>query len=179
MNDAAFAEIIRNALTMQLEAALATLRYCIDSCPVSEWESPPGESPFCQVVFHTLLYTDLYLGKDSIPFRDQTFHVEHRDVFADYGEIEDKRVRRLYDRQFCADYYAHCRRKLESVMQSETAESLRGRSGISFRKGSRMELHIYNARHIQHHSEQLGSRLQLLTGTETPWFMRGYRGAGE
>jgi hypothetical protein len=39
-------------------------------------------------------------------------------------------------------------------------ESLAGPSGIKFRKCPRLELHVYNLRHIQHHTGQLSAFLR-------------------
>jgi hypothetical protein len=173
MSDIELAEGCKTALGMQMKAALATLKHCIDSCPEAAWDEPQGDAPFSQVVFHTLFYADFYLGRDSAPFKDQAFHAAHREIFADYEEMEDRKPMRHYARPFCLGYLSFCLEKLESVLAAETADSLKGESGISFRKGSRMELYIYNTRHVQHHAAQLGLRLQILTGKELPWFGRG------
>ena len=161
---------IKTLIANQLAAALDTLKYCIEACPDSEWQEPHKDYPFSQVVFHTLFYTDFYLGRDSVPFKDQAFHQKHKDVFKDYEELGNKLSENLYGKTFCLDYLAHCASKLRAVVESETEESLSAGSGIGFRKTSRAELHIYNMRHIQHHAAQLGLRIQWAAGREMPWF---------
>jgi len=160
-------------LHKQLNAALRTLGYCIEACPEAEWQESHGDYPFSQVVFHTLFYTDFYLGRDTIPFKQQQFHVSHPDAFRDYEELEDRLPVHLYEKSFCLEYLAHCVDKVEAVVSLETEVTLAAASGISFRKGCRAELHVYNIRHIQHHAAQLGLRLQLLTNKEMPWFSGG------
>jgi hypothetical protein len=168
-----YMKYVSQLLENQLDAALQTLHYCIECCPVSAWDEAQGDFPFSQVVFHTLFYTDYYLGRDSQPFKNQKFHVQHAAVFSDYEELENKQPQHLYTRDFCLAYLEHCRGKVRSVMSGETETSLAGPSGIDFRHCNRAELHVYNVRHIQHHAAQLGFRIQLLTTQYMPWFTGG------
>jgi len=161
---------VKSLILHQMTATLDTLNYCIETCPDSEWQEDHKDAAFSQVVFHTLFYADFYLGRDSSPFKDQPFHVSHKDIFSDYEELEDRRPQHLYEKEFCLDYLAHCKAKLMATVEAETEESLSGDSGIDFRKCSRAELYVYNMRHIQHHAAQLGLRIQMVTGKEMPWF---------
>jgi len=171
---ATFKSLIFNQMT----ASLDMLKYCIDACPKSEWHEAHKDAPFSQVVFHTLFYADFYLGRDSIPFKEQTFHVKHKDIFGEYEEMEDKIPENLYERVFCLEYLAHCTNKVKATIESETSDSLSGNSGIDFRETSRAELFVYNIRHIQHHAAQLGLRIQAVTGKEMPWFSGKKRSSG-
>ena len=161
---------IKNALLNQIKAALNTLEYAIKMCPDSEWQSKHGDAPYSQVVFHTLFYADFYLGNDSIPFKDQTFHKENSDIFADYEEMENREPVKIYKKSFCIDYLSFCLLKTDRMVEAETLETITGESGISFRKCSRLELYIYAERHIQHHAAQLGLRIQQITGEKLKWY---------
>lgn len=163
-------DTMKGLIINQMTAALDTLRYCIESCPDAEWQEAHKDAPFSQVVFHALFYADFYLGRDSIPFKEQPFHVSHTGIFGDYEELEDRIPLHRYEKPFCLDYLAHCVRKLKATVAAETADSLSGASGIDFRKSSRAELYVYNMRHIQHHAAQLGLRIQMITGKAMPWF---------
>ena len=160
---------IRDSLSHQLKAALNTLGHVIESCPDTEWQKEHGDAPFSQAVFHTLFYADVYLGRDSMPFKDQPFHKLHSDAFADYEEFEDRKPIRLYEKAFCQDYFKFCIDKVDAMLESETLESFAGESGIDFRHCNRMELYIYGVRHIQHHAAQLGLRIQQINGKEMKW----------
>jgi hypothetical protein len=161
---------IKSALSRQLRAALNTLGYAIEICPDSEWQKPHGDAPFSQVAFHCLFYADFYLGRDALPFKDQSFHKSHQRDFADYEELEDRKPIRLYEKPFCREYLAHCLAKVDAMLETESLESLARDSGIDFRHCNRMELYIYGERHIQHHAAQLGLRIQQITGQELKWF---------
>ena len=164
-------KIIQN----QIEAALATLNQTIENCPLSQWNEKHGYDPFCQVVFHTLFYTDVYLGRDNIDIREQPFHKENHVFFKDYEELENKIPVNLYAKESCMDYMSFCIKKCNDLVSKETGESLMGDCGIARRNMSRLELYIYLTRHIQHHAAQLGLRLQEITGKELQWVGSGWK----
>ena len=163
-------DTIKQLITRQMAASLDTLKYCVDACPENAWQDYHNDAPFSQVVFHTLFFTDFYLGRDSEPFREQAFHAQHKEDFGDYEELEDRIPANMYGKPFCLEYLAHCYAKLRARVANETVESMTGGSGIDFRTMSRAELYVYNIRHIQHHAAQLGLRLQFISGKQMPWF---------
>jgi hypothetical protein len=57
-------------------------------------------------------------------------------------------------------YVAICRQQLLATLAAETAESLQGPCGFSWRKITRGELHLYNLRHVQHHIGALSAYLR-------------------
>jgi hypothetical protein len=167
-------DTLRQLLANQYEAALRTLDVCIKRCPDSSWHAPVANLKFCQAVFHTLFFADVYLGHDEDAVRRQPFHGEHASFFADYEELEDRPQRNVYEKPFIVKYLAHCRDKAREVIRSETAESLGAPAGFG-RKFARAELHVYNIRHIQHHAAQLGLRLRLDHKIDLPWVGSGWR----
>lgn len=166
-----FKELIAN----QYEATLCTLNMCIDRCPEVNWTAPVAKYKFCQVAFHTLIFTDLYLGHDEESLYRQPFHHDNKSVFRDYEEFKDRAPVLLYDRSWIKTYLQHCRSKASEVMAGETAETLSARSGFDWLPFPRGELHIYNLRHIQHHSAQLILRLRLDRNLDFPWMKSGWR----
>ena len=137
-------------------------------CPAEEWDMPHGDSPFSQVVFHTLFYADYYLQFDPESFRIQSFHESHRSIFDNYEELEDRIPVKLYAREFCETYLEYCKNKCETTIQRETAKTLREASTFR-RELSRIEFYVYLIRHIQHHAAQLALRVQSVTGSIVPW----------
>jgi hypothetical protein len=169
-------DAFKTLVTRQYEAALSMLKACVDKCPDAVWDSRGANYRFCQLVFHTLIFTDLYLGPDVESFRRQPFHLRNEGFFGDYEEFEDRAPVRLYDKASILAYLEHCRSKVSEVMQGETADTLSARAGTR-RSLSRAELHIYNIRHIQHHAGQLSLRLRLDTGEGIDWVGSGWREA--
>jgi hypothetical protein len=158
----------------QFDAALCTLNACIDRCPESAWHAPVGNLKFCQVVFHTLIFVDVYLGRDEASVRDQPFHLANSDFFRDYEELEDRPQRNLYERGPVKVYLDHCRRKAAAVIAAETEATLAAPAGFHV-KFTRAELHVYGIRHVQHHAAQLSLRLRVDHGVEIPWVGSGWR----
>jgi hypothetical protein len=152
------------------------LEACVERCPEAAWDAPVGSLAFCQVAFHTLFFTDYYLGRDDVSFRQQAYHREHADVFRDYEELESRPQKLLYERAAIVDYLAHCRHKFAEMLARETAESLAGPCGIARRRPmSQAELYLVNVRHMQHHAAQLSLRLRLDWQIEIPWVGSGGR----
>ncbi len=166
---------IKTLLSNQYGAAFSTVAACVDRCPVTSWDLPIGNYPFSQVVFHTLFFADYYLGPHAESFRQQLFHQDNREFFADYEQLEYRTRVGVYDRPSLQKYLVHCRHKAMDAVDSETEQTLAGPSGFERRDFSRGELHVYNIRHIQHHSAQLVLRLRTETGLEIPWFGSGWQ----
>jgi hypothetical protein len=167
---------LKTLLANQYEASLCTLNFCVDRCPESSWNAKVANLLFCQAVFHTLIFADYYLGDgDKKAFREQPFHRENREFFADYEEFEDRVQVMCYTKDGIRKYLNHCREKATRKIASETAESLSAPCGFPRRTFSRAELHVYNIRHIQHHAAQLGLRLRLDHAVDIPWVGTGWK----
>lgn len=173
-------DTVKILLVNQYEAALSMLKACVDRCPDTAWNAPVANYRFSQVVFHTLYFTDLYLGReDEASFRGQPFHLRLAPLFADLpANLEPFEVPapRSYDRPPLLTYLEFCRRKVIEIMATETEETLSALEGFG-RDFSRAELHVYNIRHINHHAAQLGLRLRLDTGEGIKWVGSGWREA--
>jgi len=167
-------DAFKEILAHQFEATLCTLNTCIDRAPEATWNSRVANYKYCQVVFHTLFFTDLYLGQNVEALRQQQFHRDNGHFFRDYEELEDHAPVLLYDRSSIKTYMQHCRTKASEVIAGETAEALSARSGFEWLALSRGELHVYSIRHIQHHSAQLILRLRLDANLDFPWIRSGW-----
>ena len=166
-------DTMNDVLAHQYDASLCTLNTCIERCPATSWDMPVVRYPFSQVVLHTLIYADMYLGRDIESFREQPFHRENTDFFGDYEQLQDREPVERYDRPSIRRYMTHCRRKAIDVVAQETPASLAAPAGFERRNFSRVELHVYNIRHIQHHAAQLILRLRADCGVDVPWFGSG------
>lgn len=93
---------IAQDLASQVLGALSMLKDCLHRCPDRDWQARQGDRPFSQVAFHALFDCDYHLDDDEVGFKAQAFHLENREVFADYGELRESIPERLYDRAFIA-----------------------------------------------------------------------------
>jgi hypothetical protein len=167
-------EYVKTILTGQFEAALCMMDRCIRACPPEHWEGKIANGTFRWVAYHTLFWVDLYLSpgdEDAFVLRD--FHHRGGD------EREDTACAGLGKDETLA-YVAICRQKMLETVALETAESLQGPCGFSYRKITRGELHLYNLRHVQHHTGQLSAYLRrvdpaLRDPEALPWIGTGWR----
>jgi len=162
-------------ITNQYEAVFCLWNTCIDRCPDSRWDEPIVNLAFCQVAFHTLFFTDVYLGRDFEAVRDQAFHRDNAGSFRDYEELEDRKQELLYDRPFLQSYLTHYRTRASEVIAAETAETLGAPSGFPRKDFSRAELHVCNIRHMHHHAAHVSLRLKLDANVDIPWFGSGWK----
>jgi hypothetical protein len=170
---------LKELLTHQYEASLSMLNLCIARCPDAAWNQRVAKLKFCQAAFHAVFFTDLYLqsGDDVETFKRQPFHLEHKSVFRDYEEMEDRPQVLLYEKPFVLSYLPHVRCKAQDTIARESGDVLAGPSGFRWRKCSRAELHVYNIRHVQHHVAQLSLRLRLDANVDIPWVSHAWKDA--
>lgn len=162
---------IMAGLRAQQEAALAMLAACIERCPDEQWDSPIAKYPFWHVAYHTLCFVDCYLSPSDEAFETRPeFHPAGR------AELEAEYPSRRMTRGELLKYAEFCREKVRRVLGEgpggETEGSLSSASGFPWLAFNRLELHMYNMRHIQHHAGQLSAFLRRL-GVETRWVKAG------
>jgi uncharacterized damage-inducible protein DinB len=146
-------EQVRKVLTSQYEAALSMLRQCVEACRDDHFEGMIAHGSFRCVAYHTLFFTDLYLTPNENEFALRDFHQTGGD------ERGDELSPGLPKHQ-TLEYVNTCRAKAIDIIAKETEQTLAGGSGFDWRKISRLELHIYNIRHVQHHTGQLSAYLR-------------------
>ena len=165
--------LYRQATTNQYIAALLTLKKCVQQCPEHLWNAPVVNLKYSQVVFHALFFTDVYLGPNLAALREQTFHRDNPDFFADYEELEDRPPVRAYSKPQLELYVRHCDVKARDVLALETEDELAAEAGFDWLPFSRAEVHVSNVRHLQHHAAQLSLHLNQRTGAGVGWVRSG------
>jgi hypothetical protein len=168
----------KTLISAQLEAGLCTLGHCIAWCPEAIWHAKVAQYRFCHVAFHVLYFADYYLQQDPASFRAQPFHLATPNLFGELGGDEeplDTPDDLVYPRADVRAYLDFCRRKVLDVIAAETEDTLTAPAKHPRRNFSRAALHVYNIRHIQHHSAQLILRLRLDSDVSVPWVSSGWR----
>lgn len=172
-------DTLKEVLAHQYEASLSTLYLAIARCPAAQWCEPMANLKCCQAAFHCTFFADLYLQPtdDVEAFKGQPFHLEHKEIFRDYEEMEDRPQVLMYEKEFVQKYLRDVRRKAQETIARESADVLAGPSGFSWRKCSRAELHVYNIRHIQHHAAQISLILRMRAELDVPWVSHAWKEA--
>ena len=147
--------LLRPILIGQFEAALAMVRQCVQLCPPERWEGLIANRTFQRIAYHTLFFADLYLSprQDAFTLRDL-----HRR--GGWTEPDGEAPRIGLPKDDTVEYAGICRAKMLETIAAETATSFEGPSGFPWLPISRAELHIYNIRHIQHHTGQMSAFLR-------------------
>jgi len=134
---------IKATLQSQYLAALAMLKQAIVKCPPEAWDDPQHKDRFWFIAYHTLYYAHLYLKA------------------VDQGYVRwEKRRHARQDQPFSKEQVLE---RLAAV-QGEAAEHLSGmdlaaKAGYAWLPTSKLELQLYNLRHIQQHTGELYERL--------------------
>lgn len=171
---------IKPIIASQLLASLAMMNDCVQKCPPQLWNNPEktiAKYPFWLVVYHTLCFVDLYLSPSETVYQPRT---EPPVVFHPRGwqEFDDEYPSRTFTQPELLAYIQVCREKIAAVLgngpDSETEISLSGPSGFSRLAFTRTELHLYNLRHLQHHTGQLTAFLRR-GDVETSWVKAGWK----
>lgn len=169
-------EYLTTILTGQFEASLSMLSQCVRLCSPEYYGGKIANQPFRTIAYHTLFYVDYYLSSNENAFVLRELH--HRG-----GDERLSGVLNLgLSPADTLEYVEICRGKLHEVMAAETAASLEGPSGFSRLPISRGELHLYNLRHIQHHTGQMSAYLRrvdptLMDTTALRWVRTGWPAA--
>lgn len=156
-------------LKSQYFAALMMLEATVQKCPASLWDDEQDRNPFWRVAYHVLFYTHLYLQPTEADFR---LWEKARGEAQYFGPIffEGNRmpiIAEPYTPAEILEYLNFCRGEVTRLVPSLDYSAPSGFGWIPLNK---LELQLYNIRHIQHHTgelyERLGARAQK---HDLPW----------
>jgi hypothetical protein len=153
----------------QYRAALAMLRQTIEACPDALWRAPaaPPQNAFWRTAYHTVFYAHLYLQPREADF--QPWH-GHRDESQFLGSVPwpphaEPKACDPYTRVEVLSYLDTVAREVAPLV---AVLDLDGDSGFSWLPFTKLELQLYNIRHVQQHAGELSERLAS-QGTELDW----------
>ncbi|HEY9122204.1 MAG TPA: DinB family protein [Brevefilum sp.] len=152
---------VKKSIQSQYLAALAMLKEAIEKCPDSLWADSGYVNPFWHVAYHVLFYTHFYLSltaKDFIPWE------QHRDEITSL-EPSVKEVQ-PYSKEDILEYLEFCLAQVEAQV---SAMDLEAESGFYWLPFDKLELQLYNIRHIQQHTGELCERLGAHGEIEIGW----------
>lgn len=138
--------LLKKTLWLQMGAAIDMLSNAIKTCPEKLWDT---QEVFWYKVYHTLFFADYYLSENPDDFRPPTpFSLSEMDPLGKMPE-------RTYTSQELLVYTAFCKEKCKALIDTLTDDSIHYRFINTYRNYSRLEIILYNIRHIQHHTGQL------------------------
>jgi DinB superfamily len=160
MEDATVVE----ALLSQYRASLAMLKQAIAECPEELWIAEEFRNRTWHVAYHTLFYAELYVHASEAEFAPWEKHYPAcRLLGAKAEELKDVVP---YTREELLEYHARCAAAVEELTPKLPLEMPSGFDWLPF---TRLETHIYNIGHIQHHTGQLAERLRVARDVGVRW----------
>ncbi len=159
-----------DVIVSQYLAALDMLAQTLERCPAKLWNSPADKTRFWHVAYHTLFYTHLYLSESTRKFRKWSGHRPDHHLIAASRRKAGAAPLEPYDKESLLEYLAFCRRKVaERVPQLK----LQAPSGFGWLPFTKLELQLYNLRHLQQHTGELMERIGSRAGVDIDWVAKG------
>jgi hypothetical protein len=157
-----------SALISQYRAALRMHRASIEVCPADLWTDETFENRFWNLSYHTLFYTHLYLSRSEAAFEPWE---KGRKLCQYMGRLpwpphEQVEIGPPYTREALLEYVDFVEEKIGDAIREDDPEAESGFEWIPF---NRFQLHLYNIRHLQHHTGQMIERLRVATGKGVGW----------
>lgn len=141
----------------QYKASLKMLLDVINRCPGNLWEDDKYNNACWHIVYHTLFYTSLYLSESPAKFTPWIKHKENYNYLGDTAsDGTPVIIENIYSRSEMIEYLETISKECENLTMKNLGNE---RSGFEWLPMSKTGLHIYNIRHIQHHTGQLTERL--------------------
>jgi len=149
---------MQKEISSQFKASLNMLKDAVDKCPVLLWDNKEYGNIFWRIVYHTLFYTHFYLSTSSEDFIPWEKHKKGYNYLSDItSDNEAVLIETAYSKEDLLNYMEYIQNNLDGFINNAALSS---ESGFYWLPFTRFELHLYNIRHIQHHTGQLTERLR-------------------
>lgn len=154
----------------QYHASLEMLRQAIEKCPEAVWNHPDDKNKFWHIAYHVLFYVHLYLQRNLDEFHPWEKHREEARSLsprphANASPRQDLPIQ-PYSQADILEYLALCQRQIDEKTAQLDPEA---ESGFYWLPMNKLELQIYNIRHLQQHTGELMERLGARAGVEVDW----------
>ncbi len=154
---------IQMILTSQYLASLEMLRKAVEACPDELWAPEDPRNRFWHVAYHAIFYTHFYLHPteaDFVPWE------KHKDEVVSLDQLSDRVLVKPYTQAEVLEYLAYFESKIPGMV---AALDLEAESGFYWLPFNKMELQLYNIRHLQHHVGELYERLGREANIQVDW----------
>ncbi|MFH1699446.1 MAG: DinB family protein [Candidatus Zixiibacteriota bacterium] len=147
----------------QFGAAIDTLENAMAACPDELWDDRSKFHIFWYVAYHTIFWLDYYLTDNTKDFHPpEPFGMTEMDPSGILPE-------RTYTKSELFNYLKYCREKCQTTIMAMTDEALDSRFKFGMVDFNKVELHLYNMRHVQHGAGQLNLILRQEYDIPSPW----------
>jgi len=159
---------LHEILVKQYRASMAMLREAVTKCPDSLWLAPEYPNKFWHIAYHVLYCTHMYLQNSCEEF---TAWKKHREDYQWLGPVpwppyNRPKIETPYSREEILEYLQICCEEIDARVPCLDFDAPSGFSWLPFEK---LELQLYNIRHVQHHTGQLTDRLRTVAQIGVAW----------
>jgi hypothetical protein len=156
-------DTLKHLIWRQFGAAIDMLENAIVACPETLWRDPSLAPAFWNRAYHTLFFLDFYLARSADDY------VPPPPFTRDELDPADVLPAEPYEKAELQDYLATgreaCRRAITEMTADTAIEPWHFRWGDM----GRLELLLYNMRHVQHHAAQLNLLLRQNVDAAPRW----------
>jgi DinB superfamily len=163
----------KQAMLSQYRAALEMLRQAVVRCPESSWDAAGDKNRFWHVAYHTLFFTSRYLYRSREEFTPWVKHRERYHLLDSLPPLPDGRpqTREPYSKEDVLAYLDICREQVGEKLPVVDLDDTQ--SGFPWLPFGKLEVQIYNIRHLQHHTGELLERLGVRDNVDVDWVFAG------
>jgi hypothetical protein len=159
---------LHEILARQYRASMAMLKDAVTKCPESLWLAAEYPNKFWHIAYHVLYCTHMYLENsrdEFIPWK------KHREDYQWLGPLpwpphDRPKIGTPYSKEEILEYLEICSEEIETRVPGLDFSAPSGFSWLPFNK---LELQLYNLRHLQHHTAQLIDRLRTAAQIGVAW----------
>jgi hypothetical protein len=157
---------VKTIIWQQFGAAIDMLENAMVACPDVLWHDRSRRPEFWYLAYHALFFLDLYLSESVDGFAPPAPFT--RDELAPSGRLPE----RPHTKDELHGYLSHGRTKCRLTIAALTSDNAHERCRFPWGDFSRLELLMYNMRHVQHHAAQLNLLLRQATDSAPSWVAR-------
>ena len=163
---------MKHILQSQYHASLDMLRGAITQCDDTLWHSTDYHHPFWRVAYHTLFFADLYLAESLERYTPWAKHVDELESLGPMVHKDGKMPKAgpPYSMEDVEEYFRLVSAKVDPSVEALDFEAGSGFFWLDF---SKLEVQLYNIRHIQHHTGQLIERIRQNLNLPVRWVIKG------
>jgi hypothetical protein len=164
---------IKEAFVSQYAASLAMMEHTVIACNKDLWNDERDKNRLWQVAYHALFFTDLYLSEDEKHFVPWAKHQDDHQVLGDKVPWPPHHAPKIGEPYTKDEILEYCTSLQTTLAERVEPLDFEGPSGFFWLPFSKLEVQMYNIRHLQHHTGQLIDRVRERQGVAIQWVAKG------
>jgi hypothetical protein len=161
----------KEVVKSQYYASLEMFKEVIVKCPPHLWNDQGHKNKFWHISYHVLYCTHMYLQESD---KQCVRWNKHRDNYQFLGPNPilphiKPIIGEPYSKEEILEYFDLCRKQVEEKV---SLLDLDAESGFYWLPIKKLELQLYNIRHIQHHAGALIDRLRTSENIGIDWVVK-------